>query len=59
MNFCNGFESVAASISYRIIHIYIYSLVLPDYSFPEQDISQGELRVHVARGAIETNISRD
>lgn len=47
---------MAASISYRIIHIYIYSLVLPDYSFPEQDISQGELRVHVARGAIETNI---
>lgn len=38
------------------IYIYIYSLVLPDYSFPEQDISQGELRVHVARGAIETNI---
>lgn len=38
------------------IYIYIYSLVLPDYSFPGQDISQGELRVHVARGAIETNI---
>lgn len=55
-NFCNGFESAAASISYRIIHIYIHSLVLPDYSFPGQDISQGELRVHVARGAIETNI---
>lgn len=54
--FLQWFESVAASISYRIIHIYIYSLVLPDYSFPEQDISQGELRVHVARGAIETNI---
>lgn len=44
-NFCNGFENAAASISCRIIHIYIYSLVLPDYSFPGQDISQGELRV--------------
>lgn len=49
-NFCNGSGNFNFE---RIIHIY--SLVAR-LLVSRTDISQGELRVHVARGAIETNI---